>query len=767
MKSQLQQTVLGVEICEPRLVLDATCEILFDDALGTAPGQQAWLFAASDSILTGGSFTQTLVPDGVQIGSDRPVSGGYSNYIPNIFNLENSVPKNVDFPQLDRFTGFELTLQLQVSSESHANNNRAGFSVILLAEDRQGIELGFWEDEIWAQGEDPLFTKAEGVFFDTTASEVHYAVQIQGSSYRLLADSTEILTGPLRDYTGFGGAPYTLGSYLYLGDNTSSAGAVVTLGEVTINADGLNADPTDISLSAATVAENLPVGTIVGELTTTDADSEDVHTYELVGGATTDFQLVGNQLQTAASFNFEVQSAFSLTIRTTDQGGGTYQEEFSIGVEDRNDAPQVNQGLEDQVAYPDLPFSMAVPADAFVDEDAGDSLTFAASTSGGGPLPGWLLFDETTKTFSGTPTAADLGTLALEVTATDAANAAATATFALEVAVPTPPQVTSVKFRGTDWDPSHPFFDGFELPDGSDQLLTLPWTTIDSVLVAFDQDVTVKHEDLQVIGVNVPQYHFLADAAGFSYQQDSFTATWTLASSLAADKLLFNLTDAVAGATSGLALDGEWTDMVSLFSEGSGDQVAGGEFSIRVDVLPGDVNATSDVRGNDVILVRNAQFSSPGDARYNPRYDIDGDGKIRGDDLILARNRQFTTLPADEPASMPSAPSLISSFSITEFVSPRDVVDQPPDSASDLVQEQLDSPKLRTRDDPVVQAHNNSPQTTDHGDLSEELQSFWSNEASSPQDENLQVELAALSEILTLWQGTAGSLPSEGSELDG
>src|SRR5207237_6412072 len=48
-------------------------------------------------------------------------------------------------------------------------------------------------------------------------------------------------------------------------------------------------------------------------------------------------------------------------------------------------------------------------------------------------LPSWLSFDTATRTFSGTPTAPDVGTFTVVVRATDAAGASASASFVLKV----------------------------------------------------------------------------------------------------------------------------------------------------------------------------------------------------------------------------------------------------------------------------------------------------------------------------------------------
>ena len=64
--------------------------------------------------------------------------------------------------------------------------------------------------------------------------------------------------------------------------------------------------------------------------------------------------------------------------------------------------------------------SYAFPANTFADTDAGDTLTYTATQSDDTALPSWLSFAAATRTFSGTPTAADVGTVSVKVTAATA-----------------------------------------------------------------------------------------------------------------------------------------------------------------------------------------------------------------------------------------------------------------------------------------------------------------------------------------------------------
>jgi hypothetical protein len=131
---------------------------------------------------------------------------------------------------LDSAAGFRLSLSLSLLTESHGSPDRAGFSLIVLDSASRGLELGFWGDEIWAQNAG--FTHGEGASWATNAL-TDYDLVFSGATYALLADGAPLLSGALRDYSAFG-APYNLPNFLFLGDDTSSARAKVTLASVSL-----------------------------------------------------------------------------------------------------------------------------------------------------------------------------------------------------------------------------------------------------------------------------------------------------------------------------------------------------------------------------------------------------------------------------------------------------------------------------------------------------------------------------------------------------
>ena len=108
---------------------------------------------------------------------------------------------------------------------------------------------------------------------------------------------------------------------------------------------GVNNFPTDITLSDSTIDENLPVGTEIGTLTSTDEDTGDIHTYSLVlGDGDTDndsFTISGDTLKSGVIFDYEGDSIYSIRIQTDDGNSGTFSKSFLIFVNDVNDSQTI------------------------------------------------------------------------------------------------------------------------------------------------------------------------------------------------------------------------------------------------------------------------------------------------------------------------------------------------------------------------------------------------------------------------------------------
>lgn len=194
-------------------------QVFYDGTLGTTLVDQGWIYSASTfpsggtpSVVPGFSSGATTL-DSTAVMSDR---AGWAN----------GHSLNSGFPILNRATGYTMSLDVSIGSESHIGSDRAGFSWIAMGSDGFGIELGFWADSVWAQGTTPtVFTHAESATIDTSVRR-NYTLSVSGSSYTLSTGAGTLLTGPLRNYFVAGGPVLPYGAfqnYVFLGDNTSEA----------------------------------------------------------------------------------------------------------------------------------------------------------------------------------------------------------------------------------------------------------------------------------------------------------------------------------------------------------------------------------------------------------------------------------------------------------------------------------------------------------------------------------------------------------------
>jgi hypothetical protein len=103
----------------------------------------------------------------------------------------------------------------------------------------------------------------------------------------------------------------------------------------------VNKAPTGLSLSNDRVNENVPDNTVVGSLITTDPDTEDSFTYDLVTGEGDDdnssFTIDGDQLKINSSPDFETKSNYKIRVKTQDASGLTYEKALTVNINDIND----------------------------------------------------------------------------------------------------------------------------------------------------------------------------------------------------------------------------------------------------------------------------------------------------------------------------------------------------------------------------------------------------------------------------------------------
>ena len=96
----------------------------------------------------------------------------------------------------------------------------------------------------------------------------------------------------------------------------------------------INWIPSAIELSNSSIEENNAIGEVIGHLSTTDKNTQDIHTYALVAGAgdmdNSRFRLVDEELLASESFDFESRKNYGIRVKTEDGRGGSKEEAFTI-----------------------------------------------------------------------------------------------------------------------------------------------------------------------------------------------------------------------------------------------------------------------------------------------------------------------------------------------------------------------------------------------------------------------------------------------------
>lgn len=101
-----------------------------------------------------------------------------------------------------------------------------------------------------------------------------------------------------------------------------------------IHVSGNNSAPTDIAISKITVSEDSEIGTVIGEISATDPDAGNTHTFTLYGDDHSKFKLDGNKLKLNTKLDYETDSLYNINIMAVDNSGAEFSKSFVIKVTD-------------------------------------------------------------------------------------------------------------------------------------------------------------------------------------------------------------------------------------------------------------------------------------------------------------------------------------------------------------------------------------------------------------------------------------------------
>jgi hypothetical protein len=116
-------------------------------------------------------------------------------------------------------------------------------------------------------------------------------------------------------------------------------GGLKTFKSFTIAVLDVKEAPSDIILSGNTILENNAIGTEIGTLISIDSDEGSTHSYTLAGTDSYAFEVVGAKLRAKIIFNYELKSAYSFFVTTTDQDNLSFAKPLTISVGNLIEAP--------------------------------------------------------------------------------------------------------------------------------------------------------------------------------------------------------------------------------------------------------------------------------------------------------------------------------------------------------------------------------------------------------------------------------------------
>ncbi|MCO6358359.1 MBG domain-containing protein [Roseivirga pacifica] len=200
--------------------------------------------------------------------------------------------------------------------------------VTVVATDPEGLQASTTFKVTVAQAEASVVFGTSEFINDETAKSVEVTTVPEGLSYTITYNGIEELPSTVGEYD----VVVTIDEDNYFGSESTTLSIQ-------------NIAPEALSISNLLLFENQEGGTAIGGLTVVDQNPSDTHTYTLESGVLDNdlFGIDEGGLVSNTSFNFEEQATYQVAVEVMDNYGGTFAKEFTIEIQDVNEAPTIDE----------------------------------------------------------------------------------------------------------------------------------------------------------------------------------------------------------------------------------------------------------------------------------------------------------------------------------------------------------------------------------------------------------------------------------------
>jgi ELWxxDGT repeat protein len=383
---------------------------------------------------------------------------------------------------------------------------------------------------------------------------------------------------------------------------STDQGGLFTEKIFTITVTNVNETPTDIALSANSIAENAGANATVGTLSTTDPDASNSFTYSLVSGTgdadNTAFNISGNTLRATSGFDFETKNSYSVRIRSTDQGGLFTEKVFTITVTNVNETP-TDIALSATSIAENAGANATVGTLSTTDPDVGNTFTYTfVSGTGDADNTAFNILGNSLRATSGFDFETK-SSYSVRIRSTDQGGLFTEKVFTITVI--NAPELVSVNINGAD---------SFANPSQRSQLTSLVVTT-DLPLTDPATAFTLTNIGLYTAS----ESSLAASQILVTHVGNVYTLRFGPGSGV--------VTRGGTGIRGNSLADGNWVLKISP-TQVTGSNQYGHRAVDKFFRMYGDSDGDGDVDGADVLALRRAQVA----ASYNAALDWDGNGSV-------------------------------------------------------------------------------------------------------------------------------------------